>query len=162
MCLIVLLEFGRFVTLMPIKDKYSIQTLYSSRSILIEVFELFQARLVICLAINCWFNHLVVQKAALSILAYKIILPLNYQKRRDTLTFAINTSNYYRLFPITWLNCLASTTSICASYDYRQGNYAYYKARFVEVVEIGVNNPIFRPYILNQSKPRANKLQIFV
>jgi hypothetical protein len=116
---------------------------------LIEVLEPLKTRLVICPAINCWFDHPVVWKAALSIPIRKVILPLNHQEWRDTPTFSIDTSNRCSPFSIAWLNCLASATSICASYNHRWGNYTHHKARLVEVVEIGVNNPIFCPHILN-------------
>ncbi len=90
-----------------------------------------------------------------------MILPLDDQKWRDIPALAINTSNRCRPFSITWLNCLASATSICASYDHRWGDYAHYKARLVKVVEITIQNAVLRPYILYKSEPRANKLCIF-
>ena len=90
-----------------------------------------------------------------------MILPLDDQKWRDIPTLAINTSNRCRPFSITWLNYLASATSICVSYDHRWGDYAHHKARLVEVVEIAIQNAVLRPHILYKSEPRANKLWIF-
>jgi hypothetical protein len=89
------------------------------------------------------------REAALGIPIREVILALNYEKRRKTLTLSIRTNNRCRLYSITWLDCLASTTSICACNDHSCTNNSYYKPCLVEVVEIGVEYLVFRTYILN-------------
>ncbi len=129
---------------------------------LIKVFQLFQTCLVICLSVTCQFNNLVIQEAAVYILIRKMILPLDNQKQKDILTLAINISNCYSLFLITWLNCLTSVILICIYNNHYRTNHTYYKACFVKVIEIIIQNVIFCPYILHKSKPYANQLRIFV
>jgi hypothetical protein len=90
-----------------------------------------------------------VREAALGILIREVILALNYEKQRKTPTLSIRTNNRCRLYSITWLDCLASVTSICACNDYSYTNNSYHKPCLVEVVEIGVEYPVFRIYILN-------------
>ena len=77
-----------------------------------------------------------------------MILPLDNQKQRHPIALAINIGNCYSLFPIPWLNYLTSTTLVCPYNDYYRADNTYYKACFVEVIEIGIRNPVFRPYIL--------------
>jgi hypothetical protein len=40
--------------------------------------------------------------------------------------------------------------SVCPSNNYCRADNTYYKACLVKVVEVGVYNPVFRPYILHQ------------
>jgi hypothetical protein len=83
---------------------------------------------------------------------------LNNEKRREVLPFAIDILNRRRLFPVTRLNCLTSSTSIGVYYDYRYRDNAYYKAGLIEVVEVVVIDAVLRPYIIYKLKLHANKL----
>jgi hypothetical protein len=114
----------------------------------IEVFQPFQTRLIVCLSIACWFDNPVGWEAAVGILIREVILALNHEKWRDTPAFTIDTHNRCGPFPIAWLNCLASATSIYTGNNHCRANYTHHKAGFVEVVEIAVLNPIFCPHIL--------------
>ena len=148
MCLAVLLELGRFVTLVPIKNKHSVWTFGSSSSMPIEVLKPFKACLIICPAIVCWFNYPVVWKAAVGVPVCKMILPLNHQKRRNTPAFTIDTGNSCCPLSIAWLNCFASATSIGTCNNHCWANHTYHKACFVKVVKIAIQNTIFCPHIL--------------
>jgi hypothetical protein len=78
-----------------------------------------------------------------------MVLTLNYEKQRKTLTLSIRTNNRRSLFSITWLDYLASATSIGVYNDYTSADNSYHKARLVEVIEIAVEYPVFYSYILN-------------
>ena len=157
----VLLEVGRFVTLVPVQYKDPIYTLRTSSGIFIKVFNLFETRLIIYLLITCRLNNPVVQEVPLNILTREVVLPLNYKKRRNTPTFSTCTNDYCSLFPVPWLNCLAFTTLIGACNDYRSANNAHYKARLVKVIEIAVKYAIFLLRIRYKLEPRAKQLGIF-
>ena len=128
---------------------------------LVEVFKLVETCLIIGLSIASRFNRPIVWKTALGILTREITNSLNYQKQGNTLAFAINIDNRCSLFSIARLNSFASATSICACNNHSRSNYAYYKAGFVEVLEIVVLNAVFCSYILYQPELRSNKLRIF-
>jgi hypothetical protein len=85
-----------------------------------------------------------------------VITALNHQEWRDTPTFAIDTSNRRRLFPIAWLNSLSFSTSIGTRKNHAGADLAHHKTSLAEVIKIAVHYTIFRPYILYQPKPRAN------
>ncbi|PMD64679.1 uncharacterized protein K444DRAFT_705183, partial [Hyaloscypha bicolor E] len=75
--------------------------------------------------------------------------PLNYQKWRNVPAFTIDTSNSCRLFPIPWLNCLSSTTSICTGYNPYWTNHTHYRPGLVEVVKFAVQNTALCPHIFH-------------
>ena len=37
----------------------------------------------------------------------------------------------------------------------------YYKTGLIKIIKVVILDTILRPYIINQSKPRANKFRIF-
>jgi hypothetical protein len=135
--------------------------LYTTASIFIEIFKLFQTCFIISPSIASRCNNLVVRKAAFNIPTRKVIGSLNYQKQRDTLTFSIDTNNWYSLFPITRLYSFASATSIGACNNHTNTNNAYHKASLVEIIKIIVQNIILGLYILYQPEPRPNMLRTF-
>ena len=113
----------------------------------IEVFQPFQTCLIICPSIACWFDNPVKWETAVGIPIREVILALNHEKWRDTPAFTIDTRNCRGPFPITWLNCLASATSICTGNNHCRADYAHHKPSLVEVVKVAVQNTIFRPHI---------------
>jgi hypothetical protein len=115
----------------------------------VKVFQLFQTCLIVCSAITCRFNNPVGWEAAVSVPVGKVVLALNHQEWRNTPALAINTGNRYSLFSIPWLNYLASATSIYTSNNYCRADYAHHKPSLIEVVEVVVQNTIFRLYIFH-------------
>jgi hypothetical protein len=122
----------------------------------VEVFYLFQTCLIIRSSIIRRFNNLIVREIGFGVLVRKVVDTLNYQKWRNTPTFAINTSNRCCLFLITWLYSLSSTTSIGTCNNHPRCNHAHHKASLIKVVEIAIQNAIFCLYILYQLEPSAN------
>ena len=149
------------MTLVPVQYKHSVYTPRPSSGIPIKVFDLFETRLIIYLPITYRLNNPVIREVPLSILTREVVLPLNYKKRRNTLTFSTCINDSCSPFPVPWLNCLVSTTSIGAYNDYRSANNAHYKARLVEVIEIAVEYAIFLPRIRYKLELRAKQLGIF-
>ena len=86
---------------------------------------------------------------------------LYYQKRGYYKAVASDAANRGRPFSIARLNSLWLSDPIGARNDHPRPNYAYYKARLVEVVEVGVRNAVFRPHVGNQSEPRLKNCRIF-
>ena len=74
---------------------------------------------------------------------------LYHQKRGYYKAVANNVTNRYRLFSIARLNSLWSPNPIGTRNDYPRPDYTHYEARLVEVIEIGIRNTVFRPYINN-------------
>ena len=162
MGLVIVLEFDRFVTLMPVQNQYSIWALYTRSSIFIEVFQPFQTRLIICPPVTYRFDNPVAREVGLGIPVCEVINALNSQKWRNIPTFAINTNNRYYPFPIAWLYSLSSATLISMCNNYSRYNQAYQKASLVKEIEITIYYTILCLYILYQLKPRANQLRIFI
>jgi hypothetical protein len=116
--------------------------------VFVEVFQPFQTSLIVCLSITRRFDNLIVREVGFGVLVRKVVNTLNDQKWRDIPTFAINAHNCCCLFPIAWLYSLGSATSIGMCNNYPRCDLTHHKAGLVEVVEIAVYYPIFRPHIL--------------
>jgi hypothetical protein len=112
----------------------------------VEVFKPFQTRLIIGPSIASRFNNPIVRKAALSIPTKEMVGSLNYQKQKDTPIFAIDTDNRCSLLSIARRNRFASATTIGACNDHTRSNNTYHKTNLVEIIEIAVENTIFRPH----------------
>ncbi len=77
-------------------------------------------------------------------------------------TVVVNIFDRCNLFPIARLKNLVSILSIGICNNYIIANNIYYKAGFVEIVEICIVNRIFLLYIVYQLKPYVYKFGIFV
>jgi hypothetical protein len=114
----------------------------------VEVFQPFQTSLIVCPSITYRFNNPIVREVGFGVPVREVVDALNDQKWRDIPTFAINAHNCCRPFPIAWLYSLGSATSIGTCNNHPRCDLTHYKAGLVEVVEIAVYYPIFRPHIL--------------
>ena len=63
---------------------------------------------------------------------------------------------------ITRLKLFASSISINICNDYTVADNTYYKARFVEVVEVYILDRVLRTYVGHQLEPYVYKLKVFV
>ena len=91
----------------------------------------------------------------------EVINTLDHKKRRKGPFFGINVFDYCNLFPVIKLNKHIFTLLINTR-NYHSGvNNTYYKTGFIKIIKIVINNTVFYLYIINQFKPRVNKLRIF-
>jgi hypothetical protein len=77
------------------------------------------------------------------------------------LTTTISTYHRCNPFPVPRLDTFQLIASIGASYNYTSCNHAYHKARFVEVVNIGIDYTMFSLVISYNVELLAYKLRIF-
>ena len=114
---------------------------------LVEALDPVQARLVIGPPIRSRLDGPVVGNAALGVPSSQVTEALNEQNRGYIKTIATDAGDRGSPFPVARLNSLASSTSIGPGNNHTRAYLAHHKAGLVEVVEITVVDPVFRPYI---------------
>lgn len=154
-------KLGRLVALMPIDDQHPMRAFHTQSNMFIKVPTPLQGRLVIGPSIGSRLDDPVIGELSFREPFRKIVDPLNDQKWRETPSLGIDAFNRRSSFSITWLDRLAYSLSIGARNHHGSANNAHHEASLVKVVKIAVLNPILRLHVLNQLKPRANKLRIF-
>jgi hypothetical protein len=87
-----------------------------------------------------------------------MVFARKYHNRRDRPAIRANSLNDRNPFPIALLELFGFFTFFCACYHYTGGDFAYYKASFVEVVNIFVAYAVFGNSGRNKAKPAPNNL----
>ncbi len=95
------------------------------------------------------------------ILASEVEAALNYQERRHYIAVASDATNRYRLFSIPRLNSLWFSNPIRARNHYPRPYHTYHKASLVEVIEVAIEDAVFRSHISHQSELWLNNCRIF-
>ena len=86
---------------------------------------------------------------------------MNHQERRHHVAVASNTANRRRPFSISQLNGLWFSNPIGACNHHPRPYHAHHEARLVEVVEVAVEDAVFRTHIGHQLEPWLNNCRIF-
>ena len=129
---------------------------------LVEVLDLFQGSLIVSLAIWRGLNDLVGREAALGVLRGEVVDALDDYKQRQRKAVAAYAFDCSRLFPIARLKLLALAMLISMCNDYTAANNAYYKAYFVEVVEVVVLDAVLCMHIGYQLELYVYLVEVFV
>ncbi len=77
MGLAIVLEFDRFVTLMPVQNQHPIWALCARSSMFVEVFQPFQTRLIICPPVICRFDNPIAWEVGLRVPVREVVDALN-------------------------------------------------------------------------------------
>lgn len=81
------------------------------------------------------------------VLAGKVETALDHQERQHYIPIASDTTNSCRLFSISWLNSLWFSDLIGAYNHHPRLYHAHHEAGLVEVIEVTVEDAIFRIHI---------------
>ena len=129
------------VATVAVKEQQPTCAYYSTVYILNKVPQLEFSIVVSSLAIVAYTKRLVRQKVLL-ILSRDVVLSYNNQVKQNSLTSSVNSLDNYSLLIITQLYRFRLTTPLYTSNNYVQVLPAYYKASFIKVVGVLVQNSI--------------------
>src|SRR5690242_10317831 len=107
----------------------------------------FQTSLVICPSVGCCCGGPVVGDLVLRVLAGEVETALHHQERWPYIAVASDTANRCRPFSIAWLNGLWFADPIGARNHHPRPYHAHYKAGLVEVVEVAIEDAVFRTHV---------------
>ncbi|KAF2835747.1 hypothetical protein M501DRAFT_941433 [Patellaria atrata CBS 101060] len=113
----------------------------------IEVPNPFKGRIIIGTAIRSRRNDPRRGEVTFRIRRREVIDALDNEEWRDTKAIACHALNHSRPFPITWLELLASATSIGTCNDYTVTDSPYHKARLIKVIEVAILDTILCAHI---------------
>jgi hypothetical protein len=137
------------MTFITVQNKHPPNILSPFICILMEVFDLFQACIIVCPTICRSPDRPDGWKATVGIPRHKMMFVLDDQHWRYYKPVYTYIFDYNRLFSIANLKFLGSAFLFRARNNYTgSGNDVYHKAGFVEVIEIAILNAEFCAYIL--------------
>ena len=139
-----------------------ISTFPSDDNVLLEVPNPIYCRIIIGPAIRRGFDDPGRREIGAFVPWRKVVFTLYNEKQRYYKTVATYALDRCCLFLIAWLQLLTSSAAVRTCNDHYSADNAYYKASFIEVIEIAVLDTILRMYILYQLELLFNKLRIFV
>lgn len=149
------------MALVTVEHKHPVSTNATRPGRLVKVLEPFQTRVVVRPTILGYLHDLIRRDAVVLVPGREVESACDAKKRRHNVTVCCSSANHRSPFPIARLNDLWFGLPIRACDNHYCADNAHHKARLVEVVEIGVLNPILCPHIRNQAKPRAQRIGIF-
>ncbi|KAF2834452.1 hypothetical protein M501DRAFT_1020709 [Patellaria atrata CBS 101060] len=132
---------------MTVKDNHPIESLLPDSGMFIEVPNPFKGRIIIGPAIRSRLNDLRRGEVTFRIPRREVIDALDDEEWRDAKAIACHVLNRSRSFPVTWLELLASATSIGTCNDYTGTDNPYHKARLIKVIEVAILDTILGTHI---------------
>ena len=144
------------MAVVTIEYEHSICTLCPRRSVFVEVFKPFHTSFTVCSSIFCSSKRPIAREVGFGVPAGEVMLTFEQYIWRQAPTFPINAVYDCGPSSITRLNLFSSSFSFRACNDHRRCYYTDHKASVVKVIEVAIGDPIFRPHVLNQSKPRVS------
>ncbi len=130
-----------------VKDDYTIYTLPPYTYISVEVLNPIYNCLVVCPAVRGRFNNPKKREVSIGVLGDKVVFALYDQERRQCKAIATYIFNCCRPFLIIKLKLFTSSTTINIYNNYIVIDNTYYKACFVEIIEVCILDRVLCVYV---------------
>jgi len=155
-------KFFGVVAIVAVKDKQPIFALRTRYYMEIKIPNPIHTFLISNPAIISYCNTPISWKVALSIPIGEVILPGQNDEWRNSLAQGVYSLDNCSPLSIARLGLFGLAAAVRGSDYYSGDNNTHYKAGFVEVVYIVIEDPVFNLYIVYKRKLLANNFWIFV